>query len=35
MVELSHLKMPELREDGDPDWVTVTLLEALPLQDHS
>jgi hypothetical protein len=35
MVELSHLKMPELREDGDPDWVTVTLPEALPVQDHS
>jgi hypothetical protein len=35
MVELSHLKMPELRGDGDSDWVTVTLSEALPVQDHS
>jgi hypothetical protein len=35
MVELSHLKMPGLREDGDPDWITVTLPEALPVQDHS
>jgi hypothetical protein len=28
-------KMPELREESDPDWVTVTLSEALPVQDHS
>jgi hypothetical protein len=24
MVELSDLEILELREDGDPDWVTVT-----------
>ena len=25
IAELSHFKMPELRGDDDPDWVTVTL----------
>lgn len=34
MVELSRFKMPELRGDGDRDWVTVMLSEALALQDH-
>lgn len=33
--KVSHLKMSELREDGDSDWVTITLPEALPVQDHS
>jgi hypothetical protein len=28
-VELSHLKMPELREDDDLSWVNVTLSEVL------
>jgi hypothetical protein len=33
--ELSHSEMPELGTDDDPDWVTVTRMEALSLQDHS
>jgi hypothetical protein len=38
-VELSRIKMPELRGDDDPDWVTVThpeklLLQELHIQDH-
>ncbi len=34
MAELSDLKMPEVREDDHPDWVTVRHLE-LSLQDCS
>jgi hypothetical protein len=39
-VELSHIKMPELRGDDDQDWVNVKHLEKfsvqeLHVQDHS
>ena len=34
-VEVSHIKMPELGGDDDPDWVNVMHPEEWSLQDHS
>ena len=32
-MELSHIKMPELRGDDDQDWVNVKHLEELSVQE--
>ena len=34
-LDLSRIKMPELRGDDDPDWVNVTHPKEFSLQDHS